>query len=51
MLIGAGQMYVQARQALLNLKHHIESAGFGMDGVVRTRTSRASRKSRRRTKR
>ena len=37
MIVGVGQMYVQARQALLNLKHHIESSGFSMDGVVRTR--------------
>lgn len=37
MIVGGGQMYVQARQALLNLKFHIESSGFSMDGVVRTR--------------
>src|SRR4029077_8219548 len=37
MLVGGGQMYVQARQALLNLKHHIESAGFSLSNLVRTR--------------
>src|SRR5271167_4825732 len=37
MVIGAGQMYVQARQALANLKHHIESAGFSLAEVIRTR--------------
>ncbi len=37
MVIGAGQMYVQARQALANLKHHIESAGFSLADVIRTR--------------
>ena len=30
-------MYVQARQALANLKHHIESAGFSLAEVIRTR--------------
>ena len=37
MVVGGGQMYVQARQALLNLKHHIESAGFSLADVIRTR--------------
>ena len=37
MIVGAGQMYVQARQALSNLKHHIESAGFSLADVIRTR--------------
>ncbi len=37
MVIGGGQMYVQARQALLNIKHHVESAGFGLADVIRTR--------------
>ncbi|HXN86623.1 MAG TPA: RidA family protein [Candidatus Binataceae bacterium] len=37
MLVGGGQMYVQARQTLLNLKHHIESAGFSLSNLVRTR--------------
>ncbi len=37
MVIGAGQMYVQARQALRNLQHHLESAGFSVADVIRTR--------------
>jgi len=37
MIVGAGQMYVQARQALDNLRHHIESAGFSLADVIRTR--------------
>ena len=37
MVVGGGQMYVQARQALLNLRKHIESAGFSMAEVIRTR--------------
>jgi len=37
MIVGGGQMYVQARQALLNLQHHIESAGFSIADVIRTR--------------
>jgi enamine deaminase RidA (YjgF/YER057c/UK114 family) len=37
MLVGGGQMYVQARQALLNIKHHVESAGFSLRDIVRTR--------------
>jgi enamine deaminase RidA (YjgF/YER057c/UK114 family) len=37
MVVGGGQMYVQARQALLNIKHHVETAGFSLADVVRTR--------------
>jgi enamine deaminase RidA (YjgF/YER057c/UK114 family) len=37
MLVGGGQMYVQARQALLNIRHHVESTGFSLADVVRTR--------------
>jgi enamine deaminase RidA (YjgF/YER057c/UK114 family) len=37
MLVGRGQMYVQARQALANIKHHLESAGFSLADVIRTR--------------
>jgi enamine deaminase RidA (YjgF/YER057c/UK114 family) len=37
MIVGTGQMYVQARQVLLNLKNHIESAGFSLADVIRTR--------------
>jgi len=37
MIVGGGQMYVQARQAMANIKHHIESAGFSLADVIRTR--------------
>ena len=37
MILGPGQMYVQARQALENIRHHIESAGFHLADVIRTR--------------
>jgi enamine deaminase RidA (YjgF/YER057c/UK114 family) len=37
MVVGGGQMYVQARQALQNLRAHIESAGFSLADVIRTR--------------
>lgn len=37
LLVGAGQMYVQTRQALLNIKTHLERAGLGMGNIVRTR--------------
>lgn len=37
MVVGGGQMYVQARQALANLKQHIANAGFSLADVVRTR--------------
>lgn len=37
LLVGVGQMYVQTRQALLNIKTHVERAGLGMGNIVRTR--------------
>lgn len=37
LVVGAGQMYVQTRQALLNIKAHVERAGLTIDNVVRTR--------------
>lgn len=37
LVVGAGQMYVQTRQALLNIKTHIERAGLTIANVVRTR--------------
>jgi enamine deaminase RidA (YjgF/YER057c/UK114 family) len=37
MIVGAGQMYVQARQALLNIQTALERAGLAMHHVVRTR--------------
>ena len=37
MVVGGGQMYVQARQALLNLRNHIEGAGYSVADVIRTR--------------
>src|SRR5271166_1864616 len=37
LIIGGGQMYVHARQAMTNLKHHIETAGFSLAEVIRTR--------------
>ncbi len=37
LLVGAGQMYVQTRQALLNIKTHVERSGLGMGNIVRTR--------------
>jgi len=37
MIVGGGQMYVQARQALSNIKYHVESAGFSLADVIRTR--------------
>jgi enamine deaminase RidA (YjgF/YER057c/UK114 family) len=37
MIVGGGQMYVQARQALSNIRHHLESAGFSLAEVIRTR--------------
>ncbi len=36
-LVGFGQMYVQARQALQNIKSHVERAGMSIGNVVRTR--------------
>ena len=37
LVVGPGQMYVQAHQALLNLKAHIERAGLSLANIVRTR--------------
>lgn len=37
LLVGSGQMYVEARQALLNIKGHVERAGFSVTNIVRTR--------------
>ena len=37
LIVGGGQMYVQARQALLNIKRHVEGAGLRLSDVVRTR--------------
>lgn len=37
LIVGAGQMYVQARQALLNIQTALERAGLAMHHVVRTR--------------
>jgi enamine deaminase RidA (YjgF/YER057c/UK114 family) len=37
LIVGAGQMYVQARQALLNIQTALERAGVAMTQVVRTR--------------
>jgi len=36
-IVGAGQMYVQARQALLNIQRALEKTGLSMRDVVRTR--------------
>jgi len=36
-IVGAGQMYVQARQALSNLHTALERMGLGIGNVVRTR--------------
>ncbi len=36
-IVGAGQMYVQARQALTNIRSALERAGLSMDHVIRTR--------------
>ncbi len=36
-VVGIGQMYLQARQALLNIRNALERMGVGMDHVVRTR--------------
>lgn len=37
LIVGAGQMYVQARQALENIRTALERAGLGMHHVIRTR--------------
>lgn len=37
LIVGAGQMYVQARQALVNIRTALERAGFAMHHVIRTR--------------
>jgi len=37
LIVGAGQMYVQARQALLNIRAALECAGLAMHHVIRTR--------------
>ncbi|MGH7947730.1 MAG: RidA family protein [Candidatus Binataceae bacterium] len=36
-VVGIGQMYAQARQALANIRTALERFGMGMDRVVRTR--------------
>jgi enamine deaminase RidA (YjgF/YER057c/UK114 family) len=36
-IVGAGQMYVQARQALENIRTALERAGLAMHHVIRTR--------------
>ncbi|HYL58564.1 MAG TPA: RidA family protein [Candidatus Acidoferrales bacterium] len=37
LIVGAGQMYVQARQALNNIRAALERVGLSMSDVVRTR--------------
>jgi enamine deaminase RidA (YjgF/YER057c/UK114 family) len=37
LVVGAGQMYVQARQALANIRAALERAGVSLHEVVRTR--------------
>ncbi len=37
LIVGAGQMYVQARQALANIRAALERAGVSLNEVVRTR--------------
>ena len=37
MIVGAGQMYVQARQAMVNIRTALERAGLAMHHVIRTR--------------
>ncbi len=36
-IAGVGQMYAQAKQALLNIKAHVERAGLSLGDIVRTR--------------
>ena len=37
LIVGGGQMYVQARQALANIRTALERAGLSMSDVIRTR--------------
>jgi enamine deaminase RidA (YjgF/YER057c/UK114 family) len=37
LVVGAGQMYVQARQALTNIRTALERAGVSLHDVIRTR--------------
>ena len=37
LIVGAGQMYVQARQALMNIRAALERVGLAMHHVIRTR--------------
>jgi enamine deaminase RidA (YjgF/YER057c/UK114 family) len=37
LIVGAGQMYVQARQALANIRTALERAGVSLNEVIRTR--------------
>jgi len=37
LIVGPGQMYVQARQALANISAALQRAGLGMHQVIRTR--------------
>jgi enamine deaminase RidA (YjgF/YER057c/UK114 family) len=37
MIVGAGQMYVQARQAMTNIRSALERVGLAMHHVIRTR--------------
>ena len=37
LIVGGGQMYVQARQALINIRTALKRAGLEMNQVVRTR--------------
>ena len=37
LIVGGGQMYVQARQALVNIRSALERAGLAMHQVIRTR--------------
>ena len=37
LIVGPGQMYVQARQALMNISAALQRAGLGMHQVIRTR--------------
>ncbi|HKF28504.1 MAG TPA: RidA family protein [Candidatus Binataceae bacterium] len=37
LVVGGGQMYVQARQALLNIRAALQTVGLSMQDVVRTR--------------